>query len=104
MLPSLDDYLHAKNLQHELIPSRNIDDQGITLYDWMWGRTGKVVVSDAPFLWWLTPCKKIRYHLLLSRDIDNQRILQSDWRRGTTGNTQPKGATLAWWILPCKKF
>ena len=35
MLPSLDDYLHAKNLQHELIPSRNIDDQGITLYDWM---------------------------------------------------------------------
>ena len=53
MLPSLDDYLHAKNQSYRLIHSSDIDDQRILQYDWTRGPTGytqpKVVVSDTTF-------------------------------------------------------
>ena len=49
MLPSLDDYLHAKNLRQQLIPSRDIDNQRILQYGWTSGKTDhtqpKMVVS-----------------------------------------------------------
>ena len=35
MLPSLDKYLHGKNVRYELIPSRDIADQGILQSDWI---------------------------------------------------------------------
>ena len=54
----------------------------------------KLLVSDAAFPWWLTPCKKLGYHLIHSRDIDDQRILQSDWTKGTTGHTHLKELAL----------
>ena len=54
MLPSHDNYLHAKNLRDCWISSRYINDQRILLSDWTSGTTGhtqpKVVVSDATFL------------------------------------------------------
>ena len=53
MLPSLDDYFHAKSLRDQLIPFRDIDDQSMLQTDWTRGITchlqPKVVVSDAPF-------------------------------------------------------
>ena len=113
MLPSFNDYLHSKNLRDRLISFRDIDDQNILQFDWSRGRSSldqpKVVVSDAAFLWWVTPCKKkkLRYHSFLSRDFDDQRILQSEWTRGITGHFQPKekvpDATLACWLPPYKK-
>ena len=114
MLPSLDDYLYAKNLRNWSISSisRDTDDKKMLHYDLMKGTAGhtqlKVVVSDAAFPRWLTPWgKKLRCHLILSRDIDGQRILRSNWTTGTAGHTQLKevvpGATFAWWLFPCKK-
>ena len=123
MLPSLDHYLHVKNIRDRSIRSRNIDDQKILQSELKRGTTGhtqpKVVISDAAFPWWLTSCKKLRYHLIPCRDIDNddnfaknlhtknlrdcripsrdtddQRILQSDWAWGATGHAQPKKGTL----------
>ena len=92
MLPSIDAYLHARNLRYNLIPSRDIDDRRIP-YDWMMsGITGlikpKVVVSDAIFHWSLSSCKKSMYRLIPSRNISDQGILQSDWMSATTGHTQ----------------
>ena len=53
MLASLDDYLHAKNLRYQLIPSRDIDVQRILQTDLARGTPDhiqpKVVVSDATF-------------------------------------------------------
>ena len=53
MLPSLNDYFHAKLLRYRLIPSRDIDDQRILQSDWTGDTTEntqpKVVVSSATF-------------------------------------------------------
>ena len=53
MLPSLDDYLHAKNLTDRLVPFRDMDNQSILQSDWIRGTTcylqPKVVVSYAAF-------------------------------------------------------
>lgn len=50
MPSSLNDYIHTKKLRYQLIPSRDIDDQGILESDWVKGTTDhtkpKVVVSD----------------------------------------------------------
>ena len=35
MLPFFDDYLHAKNLQDRLTPSRDIDDERLMQSDWL---------------------------------------------------------------------
>ena len=54
MLPSLDDYLYAKNIRNHSIPSRDIDDQRILQSDWPRDTTGhtqsRVVNSDTTFL------------------------------------------------------
>ena len=89
MLPSLDDYLNARNLRDLLILSRDIDDQRILQSHWTRDTIGptkpKEVISGAAFPSWLTRCKKLRYHLIPSRDTDDQKILQSDlMMRGTT--------------------
>ena len=42
MLPSLDDYLHAKNRRHRLIPCSNIVDQRILQSDWVIRTPGHV--------------------------------------------------------------
>ena len=62
MLPSLDDYIYAKNIWCQLISSKNIYDKIIMQSDWMSGIPGsllpKVEVSDATFSWWLSLCQK----------------------------------------------
>ena len=42
MLPSLDDYLYAKNIRTHTILFRNIDDQRILQSDWSRGRIGHI--------------------------------------------------------------
>ena len=46
----------------QFFPSRDIDDQRIQESDWPKGTSDhtqpKVLVSDATFLWWLSPTKK----------------------------------------------
>ena len=52
MQPSLDNYLHVKNLRYQLIPFRHIVDQRILQYDWTRSTTGhaqKKLVSDVNF-------------------------------------------------------
>ena len=39
MLPSLDDYLHARNLRDQSISFRDIDDQRILQPSWTRGKT-----------------------------------------------------------------
>lgn len=36
VLPFFDDYLHAKIIRSQLIPSRGIDDQRIMEFDWIY--------------------------------------------------------------------
>ena len=64
MLPFSDHYLDVKNLRYQLLLSTDIDDQRTLQSDWTRGTTNhtktKVVVSDASFLWWLSPCKKFK--------------------------------------------
>ena len=61
-LSLLDVYLCAKNLRDCWISFRYINDQRIMLSDWTRGTSGytqpKLVISDATFFWWLSPCKK----------------------------------------------
>ena len=47
MLPSLDKYLHAKNLRYQLIFSRDINDQRILQSDWL--RTFLAITEDLIF-------------------------------------------------------
>ena len=53
LLPYLDDYLNAKNLQYQLLPSKDIYDQKILQSDWMRSKPGqthaKNLVSGATF-------------------------------------------------------
>ena len=52
-VPSLGDYLHAKNLRHQLILSKDTDNQIILQFDWVRGTTDHtqpiVVASDPTF-------------------------------------------------------
>ena len=94
MLPSLEEYLHAKNLRYQMILSRDIVDQRILQSDWTRGipgctqpkRYSQILTSSDDYL----HVKNLRCHLIPSRDIVNQIILQSDWRRDTKSHTQPK--------------
>ena len=56
-LPSLDNYLHAKNLSYRLTPSRETDDQRILQYDWTRDTPShtqiKIVISGAAITGWL---------------------------------------------------
>ena len=62
MLPSLDHYLHAKNLRYHLTHSRDIDDQRIMQSDRTRSTTyhtqAKIGVSDLSLCWWLPSCTK----------------------------------------------
>ena len=53
MPASLNPHIHTKELRYQLIPSRDIDDQGILQSDWVCGKTGhtqpRVVESDPAF-------------------------------------------------------
>ena len=66
VLPSLDDYLHAKKKKkkYKLILSRAIDDKQILQSDWLRGGVGhtwpKKIVSYATFPWWRIPSKKLK--------------------------------------------
>ena len=77
---SLDEYLHAKNLRYQLIPTSGVDDLRILQSDKMGETTGrtqwKSEVSDATFPWWRIACiKDLRGLLMLSKDTADQRIL-----------------------------
>ena len=64
MLPSLDDYIHAKKLRYQLIISRYTDDKRIMQTDWTRDTNGhtqpKVVISRTTFIQLPTPCKKTK--------------------------------------------
>ena len=75
MLTSFNDCLHAKKVNHQLIPSTDIDDQRILQSDWR-GTTGQTQPKMVVFY-----LLKIISQLIPSIDIDCQRILQSDWLR-----------------------
>ena len=61
MLPSFDDYLHAKEKQKPTTTKKQQKKQKNK-------KKNKY---------------KNKYHLILSTDIDDQRTLQSDWIKGT---------------------
>ena len=69
----------CENRIYQLIHSDDIDDVRFPQSNSSRGTTSqtqpKVVVWDATFAWWLSPCKNLRYWLILFGDIDDHKTL-----------------------------
>ena len=78
--------------RYQSISSRYIDDQRILGSDWSRGAPGliqlRVIVSHAPFSWWIYLSKNQRNQLTPFWNIADQQILKSNWTRGKPGHTQ----------------
>ena len=118
MLPSFDDYLHAKEKQKPTTTKKQKQKNKKTKKNtktnitWFFPQIlmikepcnligskaqttshtqPKEGLSHATFTWWLSPSTKNQWEwAILPRDIDDQRIIQSDWTRDTTDHTHPK--------------
>ena len=72
-------HLITNSMQNNSLDSyQNNDYQKNLQSQWTRGTSGhtkiKVVASDAPFAWWLTPCKKkLRYYFTLFRYTDDKK-------------------------------
>ena len=78
MIPSLDDYLHAKEIRYQLYLFRDIDDQRNLHSDWTRGTTD--YAQPCGLRWYLhlmtttvTKCKRTEYQLIHSRDFTDQK-------------------------------
>ena len=94
MLPSIDEYLHSKNLKYQLISLKDIVDQRILQSDWTRGTPRhtqpKMAVLDVPSLEKYPQVKKSKISMVLSSDFADYRILETDWIRSTACHTQPQ--------------